>query len=61
MPEEKTPLPDRALTAIAGGDDSNPEDYEKDTCPRCGSADIHAYPTEYGTYYECRSCGYTWR
>ena len=34
--ENKIPVPDEVLAAIAGGDNADPENCAKPTCPKCG-------------------------
>ena len=58
--ENKVPLPDGALEAIAGGDQPDPENCkpQKIKCPNCGSTNVtvSTFPTE----FECNDCGYFW-
>ncbi len=58
--ENKVPLPDGALEAIAGGDQPDPENCkpQKIKCPNCGSTNVtvEVFPTE----YQCNDCGYYW-
>ena len=60
--EAKVPLPDEALAAIAGGDNSDPDGCGKKVkCPRCGSTDTYC-TTDYDMdqFWHCKSCGYNW-
>ena len=56
--EAKVPLPDEALAAIAGGDDADPENCAKPTCPKCGSHNIEE-DWLHGVH-RCKHCGYEW-
>ena len=58
--DEKVPVPDEALAAIAGGDQPDPENCKpaKIKCPYCGSTN-----TEFNmeiNMYECNDCGKLW-
>ena len=57
--EEKVPIPDEALAAIAGGEDAEVGSWcGKEKCPRCGSEKVQliAY-TGSGFFLECQNCG----
>ena len=58
--ENKVPLPNEVLEAIAGGDQPDPENCkpQKIKCPNCGSTNVtvSTFPTE----FECNDCGYFW-
>ena len=56
--EAKVPLPDEAIAAIAGGDDSDPENCAKPTCPKCGHHNI-SEDYLHGVHH-CNYCGYEW-
>ena len=63
--EAKVPMPDEALEAIAGGDDSDPENCQGETCPKCGSTNVIMVKEEYSGLYpvhymKCNDCGYEW-
>ena len=57
------PLPDEALTAIAGGDQPDPENCKRIIkCPKCGSMNVERYFGEQGDTaiadtYICKDCG----
>ena len=57
--EAKLPVPDEALAAIAGGDDSDPENCgDPAKCPKCGSTNT---TFDYGgDVYLCLDCGHRW-
>ena len=62
--ENKIPLPDEALAAIAGGEDIAGGSCIKTHCPRCDGTRI-GYQEEYTqhyliTHYNCSECGYEW-
>ena len=59
--EAKVPVPDEALEAIAGGEDTEVGSCKAPRCPRCGSfstAIIEDTSIE-KTYY-CYNCEYVW-
>ena len=56
--EAQVPLPEEALAAIAGGDDANPENCAKPTCPKCGHHNIGENYLQ--GYHHCNYCGYEW-
>ena len=56
------PLPDVALAAIAGGDQSDLGNCKKLACPKCGSTNVEEYFGEEGVSiigdtYRCKDCG----
>ena len=57
--EAKVPLPDEALTAIAGGDDVESGGCkDKMRCPKCGSTDVKEIGFFDGiTFFKCNKCG----
>ncbi len=62
LENEAIPIPDEALSAVAGGagDDSKVGDY-CDRCPKCGSTDITTEILSPGLlYYKCNACGHRW-
>ncbi|MDO4851107.1 MAG: hypothetical protein Q4A93_04530 [Actinomycetota bacterium] len=56
--EAQVPLPEEALAAIAGGDDADPENCAKPTCPKCGHHNISEDYLQ--GYHHCNYCGYEW-
>ena len=58
--EEKVPVPDEALAAIAGGDQPDPENCKPATikCRKCGSTNVDYEP--FTCTYHCGDCGYVW-
>ena len=62
--ENKIPLPDEALTAIAGGQDGGTVNCGKLHCPRCSCTKIAYQYEDRGNYYQyfytCTGCGYEW-
>ena len=59
--EEKLPLPDQSLEAIAGGDDPDPENCGSVIeCPKCHSTDLTIDKSEWylDVYHcHCNNCG----
>ena len=62
--ENKIPLPDEALTAIAGGQDGGTVNCGKLHCPQCSCTKIAYQYEDRGNYYQyfytCTGCGYEW-
>ena len=63
--EAEIPVPDEALEAIAGGDDSDSENCKDICCPKCGSKDfkkIGEYQYGRADIYrlQCNNCGTVW-
>ena len=63
--EAKVPLPDEALAAIAGGEDSDSGNCTGITCPKCGSDDVSITGLDPGCYcgtvhVKCNKCGHEW-
>ena len=56
--ENKIPVPDEVLAAIAGGDNADPENCAKPTCPKCGHHNI-SEDYLHGVHH-CNYCGYEW-
>lgn len=58
--EAKIPMPDEALEAIAGGDDSEVGNCKPKmpNCPSCGSSDVKYEWLDYE--FICQKCGYRW-
>ena len=58
--ENKVPLPDEVLEAIAGGDQPDPENCKprKVKCPNCGSTNVTFDMLV--NEFECNDCGYFW-
>ena len=58
--EQKIPVPDEALEAIAGGADQEALGCKQDTCPSCGSTNVES--TDMVSYWEekCLDCGCIW-
>ncbi len=57
--EAGIPVPDEALAAIAGGDDTDDGGCLPDVkCPRCGSTNTVMLIG--GRYWLCEDCGYEW-
>ncbi|MBO4352511.1 MAG: hypothetical protein J5818_03345 [Eggerthellaceae bacterium] len=63
--EEKVPVPDEALAAVAGGDDVDVGSCDSYKCPKCGHKvksygheDLNNGYTRY--YFNCSNCGYKW-
>ncbi len=60
--EEKVPLPDDALAAIAGGDDIEPASCGHPECPKCKSEDTEQTGKNASyVFWKCRTCGYQWK
>ena len=63
--EAQVPLPDEALAAIAGGDDSDPDGCGyKAKCPKCHSSNVTADKSDLVwlgvIHYHCNDCGHNW-
>ena len=57
--ENKVPLPDEALAAIAGGEDAD-GGCLGGGCPNCGSHDISYSNVGQTVWMTCRNCGHKW-
>ena len=58
--DAKVPVPDEALAAIAGGDDSDGQCINE-KCPKCKSRNTVNYDSEWSIqYWRCNDCGYEW-
>ena len=63
--DAKVSVPDEALTAIAGGDDTDAGSCNPAKCPKCGHSE-DPYSIEHldnGSiryHYKCSKCGYKW-
>ena len=62
--DAKAPLPDEALTSIAGGEDVDASKCSpKKDCPKCGSSNTTCTKDEWYIYYwefHCNDCGHNW-
>ena len=59
--DAKVPVPDEALTAIAGGEDPDSSICTRPCCPKCKSRDTVNYDTVgLDMYWRCNNCGYEW-
>ena len=63
--DEKIPLPDEALEAIAGGREGEDQSCGKEKCPACGSKKTHVTSKQevqmgWILHYKCGDCGHTW-
>ena len=63
--ETKIPVPDEALTAIAGGDDIEDGYCDPNKCPKCGHKEKPYWDEDLGGHqvrhhYKCSECGYKW-
>ena len=58
--ENKVPMPDEALAAVAGGEGAEGDSCSHGPkCPRCGSTST-SWDKQYHIYV-CLWCGYTWK
>lgn len=64
--DEKVPLPDEALAAIAGGDDVDSDSCDSSNkCPKCGHKEKPYWNEDLDngwcrSHYKCSNCGYKW-
>lgn len=60
--EERIPLPEEALAAVAGGNDTGKKGCSKKTCPKCGSKNTVKIE-EYSTceIRKCEDCGHKYQ
>ena len=61
MAEEKIPVPDEALEAVAGGEDEAGKGFaQTPACPKCGGTDVMLEDFPDRSFWHCYDCGYDW-